>query len=80
MTFISIILTLIILGKVRWIFPITNYTQTYTNFDEITLTIFTDIIILLTFISLYFWTNEILDISHSQGQITLFLKLPNLFD
>jgi len=77
MTLISIILTVIVFGKAPWFFPLTNYTQTYTNFDEITLTFFTDIILLLTFISLYFWTTGILDIFQSQGQITLFLKFPD---
>jgi hypothetical protein len=80
MTLISIILTLIFTGKIRWLFPITNYTQTYTNFDEITLTFFTDIILLLTFISLYLWTSGILDIFQSQDQITLFLKLPDFIN
>jgi len=74
MTLISIILSLIVLGKTQWFFPITNYTQLYTNFDEISLTFFIDCIILLTFISLYLYTNGILDILQSKGQIIISLN------
>lgn len=79
---LAIILTLLFVNSenVKWIFPLTDWSQKNYGKNNITFTLFVDLIYLAMLNLLYLTSCEFLILEASTDQITIFLKLPELID
>ena len=82
MSLVLIILTLLYINSknVKYIFPLTDWTQRQSCRDNLTLTLFVDLVYLLISISLYLTSCQTISMKISNTQLTVFLIPPDLLN